>query len=62
MYRHALVLAGGLRASGRQCEALLSVALGACEKFFPAFQFVVWTGKSAREVLDVALLETEGEA
>jgi hypothetical protein len=62
MYRHALVLTGGLRASGGQCEALLSNGLGACEQFFPAFQFVVWAGKSAREVLDAALLETAGEA
>jgi hypothetical protein len=41
---------------------LLSNGLGACEQFFPAFQFVVWAGKSAREVLDAALLETAGEA
>ena len=28
MYRHALVLAGGVEASSRQCEALLATALG----------------------------------
>ena len=62
MYRHALVLTGGVEASGRQCEALLATALDACERYFPAFQFVVWAGKSAREALDAAMFETAGEA
>jgi hypothetical protein len=62
MFRHALVLAGGMEASGRQCEALLGAALDACERYFPAFQFVVWAGKSAREALDAAMFETAGEA
>ena len=62
MYRHALVLAGGVMASGRQCEALLATALDACERYFPAFQFVVWAGKSAREALDAAMFETQGQA
>jgi hypothetical protein len=62
MYRHALVLAGGVAASGRQCETMLGTALDACERYFPAFQFVVWAGKSAREALDSAMFETAGEA
>ena len=62
MYRHALVLSGGVEASGRQCEALLGTALDACERYFPAFQFVVWAGKGAREALDAAMFETAGEA
>jgi hypothetical protein len=62
MYRHALVLAGGVEASGRQCEALLSTALDACERYFPAFQFAVWAGKSAREALAAAVFETAGHA
>jgi hypothetical protein len=61
MFRHALVLAGG-NASGRQCEAVLGAALDACERYFPAFQFVVWAGKSAREAMDTAMFETSGEA
>ena len=62
MYRHALVLAGGVTASNRQCEALLATALDCCERYYPAFQFVVWSGKSAREALDGAMFETAGEA
>ena len=62
MFRHALLLAGGVPASGRQCEASLGCALDACERYFPAFQFVVWAGKSAREAMESAMFETSGEA
>ena len=62
MYRHALVLAGGVEASGRQCEALLATALDACERYFPAFQFVVWAGKPARVALVAAMFDTQGKA
>jgi hypothetical protein len=62
MYRHALVLSGGVEATNRQCEALLGTALEVCERYFPAFQFVVWAGKSARESLDAAMFETQGQA
>jgi hypothetical protein len=62
MFRHALVLAGGVVASDRQCEAVLGTALDSCERYFPAFQFVIWAGKSAREAMDSAMFETSGEA
>ncbi len=62
MFRHALLLAGGVEASGKQCEAVLGTALDSCERYFPAFQFVLWAGKPAREALDAAMFETSGEA
>jgi len=62
MFRHALILAGGAAPSDRQCEATLGSALDSCERYFPAFQFVVWAGKSAREAMDSALFETSGQA
>jgi len=62
MFRHAILLTGGGSASDRQCEAVLGSALDACERYFPAFQFVVWAGKPAREAMDAVLFETSGEA
>jgi len=62
MFRHALVLTGGVEASGSQCESLLGTGLDACERYFTAFQFVVWAGKSAREALDATMFATSGEA
>ena len=41
---------------------MLRVAVEACERYFQAFQFVIWAGKRAREALDCVLFETEGEA
>jgi hypothetical protein len=62
MFRHALMLAGGVNTSDGQCEAVLGLAIDACERYFQAFQFVVWGGKSAREALAAAMFETSGEA
>jgi hypothetical protein len=62
MYRHALVLTGGLSASGAQCESVLGNALDACERYYQAFQFVLWAGKGASEALDAVLFETSGRA
>jgi hypothetical protein len=62
MFRHALVLAGGVSASGRQCEAVLATALDTCERYYPAFQFVLWAGKTAREAMNCAMFDTAGQA
>jgi hypothetical protein len=62
MFRQALMLTGGSSASDDQCEALLGTAVQACERYFQAFQFVVWAGKSARDALDATLFETTGRA
>jgi len=62
MFREALMLAGGGTPSDAQCEALLAAAVDACERYFPAFQFVAWAGKKARESLEATLFETSGEA
>ncbi len=62
MYRQALVLPGGLTASTAQCESMVTTAIHACERYFPALQFVVWAGKSANEAMSAAMFDTEGEA
>ena len=62
MFRHALVLTGGITASDAQCEALLGAALDACERYYQAFQFVLWAGKGATEALEAAMFETSGQA
>jgi len=61
MFRHALVLAGGVEASDRQCEVLLSTSLDACERYYPAFQFVVWAGEGAKEAMAAAMFDTAGQ-
>lgn len=62
MYRQALVLPGGMSATSAQCETMLVSALHACERYYPALQFVVWAGKSASEAISAAMFDTAGEA
>lgn len=62
MYRQSHLLSGGAEPAPAQCEALLANAIESCDRFYQAFQFVVWAGKSASEALDAALFETAGEA
>jgi hypothetical protein len=61
MFRQALMLNGAV-ATTRQCEALLKAALEACERYYQAFQFVVWAGKESREALVSTMFQTEGQA
>jgi hypothetical protein len=61
MFRQGLMLNGAL-ATPRQCEALLKAALEACERYYQAFQFVVWAGKESREALVSTMFHTEGQA
>lgn len=62
MFRHSLLLTATRMASPDQCEALLKLALKACDRYYQAFQFTVWAGKTARESLDSAMFETVGRA
>lgn len=62
MFRHAVLLRGLGGASLEQIEDLVDIALTECERFYPAFQFVIWGGKTAEEAIAAALLDTVGEA
>ena len=59
VFRHAMIFPDA-RASASQCEALLNLALEACEHYYPAFQFVLWGGKTAEEAVAAAVLECAG--
>jgi hypothetical protein len=43
-------------------EVLVESAIDECERFYPVFQFVLWGGKTPREAIAAALIETQGEA
>ena len=61
MFRQSLMLNATV-ATTQQCEALLKAALEACERYYQAFQFVVWAGKESREALVSTMFQTEGQA
>jgi hypothetical protein len=62
LFRHAIPLAGGIAVSPRQCEVILGSALDSCERYYPAFQYVTWAGKSVSDAMGSLMLETVGEA
>ena len=62
MFRYVMLLPENVPVTNLQCEELLEVAIRECERFYPAFQFVLWGGRSPRQALDAALIETVGEA
>ncbi|QIQ88188.1 YbjN domain-containing protein [Erythrobacter sp.] len=62
LYRHGALLSDDGMLSLDQAQALVECALDECDRFYPAFQFVLWGDKAAREALDAALVDAAGEA
>lgn len=62
VFRHAVLLRGAPGASAESLEDMVDIAITECERFFPAFQFVLWGGKSPADALAAAMLECVGEA
>ena len=62
VFRHSVLLRGAAGASSESLEDMVDIALTECERFFPAFQFVLWGGKTPSDALAAALLECVGEA
>jgi len=56
------MLNGGAIPTGEQLECLMVSALEACERYYQAFQFVVWAGYDAEKAIEGALFETHGSA
>jgi hypothetical protein len=63
MFRHALLIRGvDENRALETLEDLVDVAITECERFYPAFQYVVWGGKSATEAIAASMLDPVGEA
>ncbi|MCI0468417.1 MAG: YbjN domain-containing protein [Beijerinckiaceae bacterium] len=62
MFRHAILLAGGAELNSQQCQSALAGVVRACERYYQAFQFVVWAGRTGQEALATVFLEAQGRA
>ncbi len=62
LFRHSVLLRGASTASAESLEDMVDIAINECERFYPAFQFVLWGGKTPAEALQAAMLECVGEA
>ena len=62
VYRYGLVLSGGQVASAEQIDTLIRTAVASAERYYPAFQLVVWGDQSPEDALQVAIAEAYGRA
>jgi hypothetical protein len=62
VFRHSVLLRGTQGASAESLEDMIDIAITECERFFPAFQFVLWGGKTPADAMQAAMLECVGEA
>jgi hypothetical protein len=62
VWRYGLVLAGGQMVAAEQIDRLISSAVMAAERFYPAFQLVSWADKTPAEAMKVAIAEAYGRA
>ena len=62
IYRYGLVLAGGQMASPDQVDTMIRAAVLSAERFYPAFQLVVWGERSVEDAMQVAIAEAYGRA
>jgi hypothetical protein len=62
VWRYGLVLAGGQMALPDQVDRLISSAVAAAERYYPAFQLVAWGDRTPRDAMQVAIAEAFGRA
>lgn len=61
-WRHAVPLIGRSEPEPQEIAALMAAGVEACERFYPALNFIIWAGKTPFEAAQAALFETRGEA
>lgn len=62
VWRYGLCLSGGQVAGAAQIDHLISSAVTAAERFYPAFQLVAWGGQAPVEAMKIAMAEAYGRA
>ncbi|MEO0917322.1 MAG: YbjN domain-containing protein [Pseudomonadota bacterium] len=62
VWRYGLVLAGEQSASAEQIDTMIRAAVLSAERFYPAFQLVVWGDEAPADAMQVAMAEAYGRA
>ena len=62
LYRHGLMLGEDGLLTIAQAQTVIEAAIDECDRFYPAFQFILWGDKSPAEALASAMVDAQGEA
>ena len=62
VWRYGLVLAGEQMACAEQIDTMIRAAVLSAERFYPAFQLVVWGDETPSDAMQVAMAEAYGRA
>jgi len=62
LFRYTVLTRGDRTPSVEMLEDLVEIALTECERFYPAFQFVIWGGRRPSEAMTAAMIDTAGQA
>jgi len=62
LYRHGLMLGDDGLLSPSQAQLAVETAIEECDRFYPVFQFILWSDKTPAEALAAALVDAAGEA
>ncbi len=62
IFRYTVLSRADRPPSLESLEDLVEIALTECERFYPAFQFVIWGGKRPSEAMAAAMIDTVGQA
>ena len=62
LYRHGLMLGEDGILTVQQAQTVIEAAIDECDRFYPAFQFILWGDKTPAEALASAMVDAQGEA
>ena len=62
IYRAAFPLIERDEPSISEVRAAVAASVSAVDRYVPAFNFVIWAGKTPKEAIEAAMFETQGEA
>jgi hypothetical protein len=62
VYRHGLMLGDEGLISPAQAQLAVEAAIDECDRFYPAFQFILWGDKTPVEALSASMVDAAGEA
>ena len=62
LFRYTVLTRGGRMPGIESLEDLVEIALTECERFYPAFQLVIWGGKRPSEAMAASMIDVAGSA